>query len=196
METYKGVATYYGKSRQLWRAWLEGNHHSERSVWLIIQKKHSSKPSVSYSEAVDEALCFGWIDSKPNKRDADSYYLFFARRNPKSRWSKVNKAKVERLIKQGLMRKAGMEMVEKARQLGTWTLLDDVEELAVPRDLEAKFAENPTAFENWEQFPRSSKRAILEWILSARKPETRHRRIEETVSLAAMNRRANHFREG
>ena len=93
MELKDGIKTYYAKSQADWRNWLEANHAAEKSVWLIIYKKESGKPSVYYSEAVDEAICFGWIDSKPNKRDDESYYQFFAKRNAKSNWSKVNKAK-------------------------------------------------------------------------------------------------------
>ncbi len=193
MELKNGIATFYAASRQAWRNWLEENHQSEKSVWLIIYRKESQIPSVYYPEAVDEALCFGWIDSKINKRDEQSYYQFFAKRNPKSKWNKVNKAKVEQLTAQGLMAPAGLEMVKIAKQNGTWTALDEVENLTVPADLQKAFDENKLAFENWEKFSRSSKRGILEWILNAQKMETRQKRIEETVRLAAANIKANHY---
>jgi uncharacterized protein YdeI (YjbR/CyaY-like superfamily) len=102
MEKHKGIHTFHAKTRDEWRQWLMKNHQSEKSVWLIIYRKESNTPSVYYPEAVDEALCFGWIDSTPNKRDDVSYYQFFAKRNPKSNWSKVNKEKVDQLIAQGL----------------------------------------------------------------------------------------------
>ncbi len=194
METYKGVNTFHAKNRLAWRNWLAKNHESEKSVWLIIYKKDSGTPSVYYPEAVDEALCFGWIDSKPNKRDEHSYYQFFAVRNPKSNWSRLNKQKVESLIKQGLMQKAGFNMIEVAKKNGTWTALDEVENLVVPDDLRELFNKNKTAFANWDAFPPSSKRGILEWILNAKRPETRKKRIEETVNLAEKNVRANHYR--
>jgi len=195
MEIYNGIQTFYAKTRKEWRKWLEKNHQSEKSVWLIIYKKESDTPSVYYPEAVDEALCFGWIDSKPNKRDEDSYYQFFAKRNPKSNWSKVNKEKVAKLLEKGLMHSSGLEMIEIAKQNGTWTALDEVENINIPDDLQKLFSKNKTAFENWENFPRSSKRGILEWILNAKKPETRQKRIEETISLAEKNIKANHYRQ-
>jgi uncharacterized protein YdeI (YjbR/CyaY-like superfamily) len=195
MEIYNNIKTFHAKTRKEWRNWLEKNHQSEKSVWLIIYKKESKTPSVYYPEAVDEALCFGWIDSKPNKRDNSSYYQFFAKRNPKSNWSKVNKEKVGRLIKEGLMHSSGIEMVEFAKQNGTWTALDEVENITIPDDLQNLFSKNKIAFENWERFPRSSKSGILEWILNAKKPETRQKRIEETISLAEKNIKANHPRQ-
>lgn len=195
MELHNGINTVHAKTRKEWRRWLEKNHQSEKSVWLIIYKKESNTPSVYYPEAVDEALCFGWIDSKANKRDKTSYYQFFSRRNPKSKWSRVNKEKVTNLIEQGLMQRAGFEMIEIAKQLGTWTALDEVENITIPEDLQELFLKNKTAFGNWENFPRSSKRGILEWIVNAKKPETRQKRIEETVSLAGKNVKANHYRQ-
>lgn len=192
MEFYNNIKTFHAKSRQDWRKWLEQNHHSETSVWLIIYKKESEISSVYYPEAVDEALCFGWIDSTPKKRDEESYYQFFAKRNPKSNWSKVNKDKVAKLIEQGLMQSAGLTMIEIAKQNGTWTALDEVENITIPQDLQDLFSNNKTAFDHWEKFSRSSKRGILEWILNAKKPETRQRRVEETVALAEKNIKANH----
>lgn len=195
MEIYNGIQTFHAKTRKEWRKWLEKNHQSEKSVWLIIYKKESDTQSVYYPEAVDEALCFGWIDSKPNKRDEHSYYQFFAKRNPKSNWSKVNKEKVAKLLEQGLIHRSGLEMIEIAKQNGTWTALDEVENIIIPDDLKKLFSKNKTALENWENFPRSSKRGILEWIMNAKKPETRQKRIEKTVSLAEKNIKANHYRQ-
>lgn len=195
MELHQGIKTFHAKTRKAWRAWLAKHHQTEKSVWLIIYKKESKIPSVYYPEAVDEALCFGWIDSKPNKRDGDSYYQFFTKRNPKSNWSKVNKAKVANLIKEGLMQPAGLELIENAKQNGTWDALEEVDKLTLPNDLLERFATNKMARQNWEQFPRSSRRGILEWIMNAKKPETRQKRIEETVALAAKNIKANHYRQ-
>jgi uncharacterized protein YdeI (YjbR/CyaY-like superfamily) len=193
MELKDGIKTFYAKSQMEWRKWLELNHQSEKSVWLILYKKESETPSVYYSEAVDEAICFGWIDSKPNKRDEASYYQFFAKRNPKSNWSKVNKEKVKRLLAEGLISNAGLEAIEIAKKNGTWTALDKVEELCIPDDLQKAFDKNKIAFANFDSFPRSSKRGILEWILNAKRPETRQKRINETVELAEKNIKANHY---
>lgn len=193
METYNGVQTYYAKSRKDWRKWMVKNHLSEKAVWLIIYKKECKTPSVYYPEAVDEALCFGWIDSKANKRDDNSYYQYFAKRNPKSNWSKVNKEKAAKLMEEGLMQPAGYAMITLAKESGTWAALDDVDNITLPDDLKQLFVKNKTAFENWEAFPRSTKRGILEWILNAKKTETRQKRIAETVTLAAKNLKANQY---
>ncbi|MFN7119926.1 MAG: YdeI/OmpD-associated family protein [Saprospiraceae bacterium] len=191
MEERKGVKTFYAQDGAAWRQWLAEHHHQEKSVWLIIYKKNSGTPSVYYDEAVDEALCFGWIDSLANKRDEESYYQFFARRNPKSKWSAVNKQKVERLIAEGRMTEAGMKMIELAKASGTWDALNDVENLVIPEDLQQLLDANETAKNNWEGFSRSTKRAILEWISNAKRPETREKRVRETVAQAALNKKAN-----
>jgi uncharacterized protein YdeI (YjbR/CyaY-like superfamily) len=193
VEERDGVKAFYAKSEKAWRSWLEKNHLKEKSVWLIIYKKSSTTPSVYYPEAVDQALCFGWVDSKPNKRDDESYFQFFAKRNPKSKWSLVNKNKVARLTKLGLMEKEGLAMVALAKQTGTWDALNDVDLILVPSDLQQEFAKNKKAAGYFEAFPRSAKRGILEWILSAKRPETRQKRIEETVRLAKDNIRAQQY---
>lgn len=189
-ELKDGIKTFYAKDRNAWRKWLSINHNKYESIWLIIYRKESETPSVYYPEAVDEALCFGWIDSKPNKRDAESFYQFFSKRNPKSNWSKVNKGKVKRLTEQGLMHASGLVMVDLAKESGTWDALNEVENLELPNDLKLAFSKNKTANENFGAFPRSVKRGILEWILNAKKEDTRLKRITETVSLAAQNIRA------
>jgi len=193
-ELKNGIKAFYAKNRKQWRSWLEKNGEKEKSVWLIMYKKESEFPSVYYTEAVEEALCFGWIDSKANKRDAQSYYQFFARRNPKSKWSKVNKQRVEQLLTAGLMQPGGLAAIETAKQNGTWTALDEVETLTVPEDLQKALAQNEDAMKYFSAFPRSAKRAMLEWIASAKQEVTRRRRIEETVTLAAKNTRANQYK--
>lgn len=188
-----GVKTFYAKDRAAWRAWLAANHATELRVWLIIYRKQSGTPSIYYDEAVDEALCFGWIDSKPNKRDEESYYQFFARRNPKSKWSGVNKKKVEQLAAQGLMTEAGWAVIEIAKQNGGWTALDEVENLVIPADLQAQFDAMPGSQANFDAFSKSTKRGILDWISSAKQAETRAKRILETVTLAARGEKANQY---
>jgi uncharacterized protein YdeI (YjbR/CyaY-like superfamily) len=189
-----GVQTHHATSRTAWREWLTENHTKEKSVWLIIYHKKSPTPSVYYDEAVDEALCFGWIDSKINKRDNESSFQFFSKRNPKSNWSRVNKEKVERLVAVNLMMSAGFAMIDLAKKTGTWTALDDVENLTIPDDMQALLDATPTAKDYFAAFPRSVKRGILEWILNAKQAETRLKRIEETVRLAENNERANQYR--
>jgi uncharacterized protein YdeI (YjbR/CyaY-like superfamily) len=189
------VKTLYAPSASAWRNWLASHHNKEKNIWLIIYHKESKTKSVYYPEAVDEALCFGWVDGKPNKRDNESFYQFFAKRNPKSNWSKINKEKVERLVKENKMTAAGLEMVALAKENGTWTALDQIEALVVPPDLKKALKTFPLALTNFEAFPKSVKRGILEWIANAKLPETRQKRIIETTTLAAKNVRANQYRK-
>ncbi len=180
------------ETRAEWRAWLEQNHDS-KGVWLVSWKKATGKPFIPYPEKVDEALCFGWIDSRPNRLDDERAMQLFTPRRPKSLWSRLNKQKVARLSAEGLMAPAGMRMVETAQANGSWTVYDEIEEVFVPPDLAEALAENETAQGSFERFPDRSKKAILWWIKTAKRPETRAGRIAETVSAAAQNRMANHF---
>jgi len=190
-EDFKSI---YLENRNAWRIWLKENHVSEKNIWLKIYKKQSQTPSVYYDEAVDEALCFGWIDSSIKKGNEEFYYQFFAKRNPKSNWSRVNKAKIEKLMSDGLIAEAGLKMIEIAKETGTWTALDDVENLISPPDLQEKLDQNPIAKAYFEAFPRSVKRGILEWLFNAKQAETRQKRIEKIVSLAEKNERAIQYK--
>lgn len=193
VETYKNIEAITAKNSKQWRVWLEANHASKKAIWLIIFKKESDIDSIYYPQAVDDALCYGWIDSKPNKRDDKSYYQYFSVRNPKSNWSKVNKEKVKYLIDQKLMRPPGLKMIATAKQNGTWDALNDVDNLILPPDLKAQFEINQQAVNHWSLFPDSAKRGILEWIFNAKRAETRLKRIRETVELAEKNIRANQY---
>jgi uncharacterized protein YdeI (YjbR/CyaY-like superfamily) len=189
------VNSTHPKTRAEWRAWLKENHTSKEGIWLISYKKGTGKPRIDYDEAVEEALCFGWIDSKPNKLDEERSLLWFAPRQPRSGWSKLNKQRVERLMEQGLMMSAGLAKVEAAKQDGSWNALDAIEALEIPPDLEQALTSYQAAKQNFEAFPKSVKRGILEWIASAKKPETRTKRIQETAQLAAENIRANQWQK-
>ncbi len=177
-----------------WRDWLSKQHLTAKNIWLIIHRKNSGKISITYEEAVEQALCFGWIDSIPNKRDDESYYQFFAKRNPKSNWIKKIKDTIERLLIHNKVAPAGKTMIEEAKQSGTWTALDDVENLVVPEDLAEALKSYKDATEHFQNFPKSVKRGILEWILNAKRPETRQKRINETAEKAAQNIRVNQYR--
>ncbi len=183
------------KTRDAWRAWLREHHRQEAGVWLVTYKKATGKPRIDYDEAVEEALCFGWVDSKPAKLDDERSMLYFAPRRPGTGWSKANKDRVEKLIANGLMMPAGLAKVEAAKQDGSWFRLDSVDALEIPQDLVEALTAYPNAERYFEAFPRSVKRAILEWISNARKPETRAKRIAETARLAEMNVRANQWRQ-
>ncbi len=195
MELHNDIITFHAKSRKEWREWLEKNHQSEKSVWLIIYHKSSDTESVYYDEAVEEAICFGWIDSIAHKRDGESKYQFFAQRKPKSNWSKANRERVQKMIRLGLMTPSGQKLIDLAKETGTWEALVDVQNSVIPEDLQKQLNQNEAALKNFLAFPPSSKRIILEWILNARKDETRQKRIEETVRLAGDNIKANHYRK-
>lgn len=182
-------------SRAEWRKWLKKNHTQKEGVWVVTFKKTSGKTHVTYDEIVEEALCFGWIDSKGNKLDEERSMLWCAPRKARSNWSRPNKLRVEKLIAAGLMQPAGLEKIKIARKTGTWTALDKVENLEIPPDLAQALAANQHARQYFDAFPRSVKRGILEWILNAKKPETRARRVIETAELAAKNIRANQWRQ-
>jgi len=179
------------ETRDEWRAWLEANHATAPGVWHVSWRRATGRPRVPYELAVEEALCFGWIDSTGGNLDDERSRQYYAPRNPRSGWARSNKERVERLIAEGRMAPAGLEAIERAKANGAWTLLDDVENLVVPPDLAAAFAANAPAADHWAGFPRSVRRMILEWIVQARKPETRSARIKETATLAARNERAH-----
>jgi uncharacterized protein YdeI (YjbR/CyaY-like superfamily) len=183
------------KSRDAWRAWLTKHHDKKASVWLITYKKDTGKPRIDYDEAVEEALCFGWVDSKPAKLDDERSMLYFTPRKSRSNWSKVNKERIEKLIANGKMTPSGLSKVDAAKLDGTWSALDAVELLEIPQDLVIVLKSYPNANKYFEAFPRSVKRAILEWISNAKKPETRSKRITETSELAEKNVRANQWRQ-
>ena len=189
----KELKTFYPKHRQEWREWLKDNHEKEQSVWLIYYKKKSNIPTIIYSEAVDEALCFGWIDSKSKPLDEEKFMQFFSRRKEKSVWSKVNKEKVDRLIGEGLMSKAGYEIIETAKKNGSWTILDEAEALIIPDDLEKAFDNRSNARQYFLGLSRSDKRNILQWLVLAKRQETRLKRITEIVELADINQKPKQF---
>jgi uncharacterized protein YdeI (YjbR/CyaY-like superfamily) len=187
-----GLGRFYAANRQEWRDWLLHHYRTAAGVWLIYYKKQSGRPYVAYDDAVEEALCFGWIDSRSNALDDERYLQLFTPRKPRSPWSRPNKQRVERLIEQGLMTPAGYALIEAAQRDGSWNMYDAVEDLVMPNDLREALAANDLARLNFDMFSNSSKRNILWWIASAKRPETRHKRIEETVRLAAENIKAHH----
>jgi uncharacterized protein YdeI (YjbR/CyaY-like superfamily) len=186
--------TVHPLTREAWRAWLERHHRRGTGVWLVFFRKATGQPRVEYEEAVEEALCFGWIDSKPGKLDEDRSMLWFAPRKPGSGWARPNKRRVERLVLEGRMSAFALERIEAAKRDGSWNRLYAVEDLVVPDDLVAALAWHPRAAEHFEAFPRSVKRGILEWIVNAKRPETRAKRIAETARMAAANERANQWK--
>jgi len=182
------------RDRAAWRRWLERNHERTTGVWLELHKKGSRSASVTYEEAVLEALCFGWIDSKPNKLDEERYKLWMAPRKPRSVWSAINKRRVEELTAAGSMAPSGLTAVETAKANGSWKALEASDGLLVSEDLSAALAAVPDARSNFDGFPPGVRKQILEWINSAKRPGTRAKRVEETARLAGENIRANQWR--
>lgn len=182
------------KSRAEWREWLNKNHRRQEGLWVITYKK-GHKLHVAAADIVEEALCFGWIDSLPRSLDNIKSQLWLAPRKAGSAWSKLNKERAERMIKAKLMTKSGLLKIKEAQKSGKWDFLNDVQNGTVPEDLAKALDKNKPALKNFNAFPPSSKRIILEWIKMAKKPETRRKRIEETVKMAAQNLRANHYRQ-
>ena len=174
-------------SREQWRTWLTNHHTQTESIWLVTYKKHTGSRYLAYDDIVEEALCFGWIDSLPRKFDADRTMLLLSPRRPKSPWSKLNKDRVAKILSQGLMTPAGQVKIDRAKADGSWSFLDDVEALVIPDDLADALAKNSKAKQYFAAFSPSSKKGILQWIKSAKRANTRQRRIEKTVDLAAQN---------
>lgn len=182
-------------TRAALRSWLEHNHTTSSGVWLAGYKKASGKARLDYAEIVEEALSFGWIDSKPGSLDDERSLLWISPRKPKSGWSRINKERIAKLERQGRLTEGGRAAVAIAKRNGAWTALDAVEALEIPSDLERALGKNRRAAEYFAAFPPSSKKIILTWIATAKRPETRAKRIAETVALAAQNIRANHYRQ-
>jgi uncharacterized protein YdeI (YjbR/CyaY-like superfamily) len=179
----------HAETRAAWRAWLAANHATASGAWLVSRRRgHGER--VPYEEAVEEALCFGWIDGQASKVDDARSKQYYAPRKPTSGWAATNKARVERLIAEGLMAPAGLAAIERAKANGSWTLLDQAEAGIIPDDLAAELAARPPAAASFEAFPTSAKRAILAWIAMARRPETRAKRVVEAATRAALNERA------
>ena len=179
------------ETRAAWRRWLARNHASSPGVWVIAWKKVSGRVSPPYNDVVEEALCYGWVDSRPMRIDEERAALLYTPRKPKSVWAATNKARVERLIASGLMRPAGLATIEVAKRNGSWDTLTAVDAMTEPDDLVRAFAKQRTARKHWDAFPPGERKRILAWITMAKREETRAKRIEETVTLAAQNVRAN-----
>lgn len=183
----KEIETYCPESRTDWRKWLEKNHQSEQSVWLVYYKASTKNASLSWSDAVDEALCFGWIDSTKKTIDEERYMQYFSRRKPNSNWSKINKEKVTKLIQNNLMTKTGFDIIETAKKNGSWTILDEVEALVIPEDLREELANYKGSTEYFKSLSKSNKKILLYWVVSAKRKETRQKRILEIAESASKN---------
>jgi len=195
MSKINEFSDFHPHTRKEWRDWLKKNHGKSAGIWFVYFKKQTGKPRVTYDEVVEEALCFGWIDSVPRKFDENRSKLLFTPRKPKSVWSKLNKPRVEKLIKENLMTEIGLAKIEAAKRDGSWNALDASDNLEISTDLAKAFERDKAAKKNFESFTDSVKRAILSWVFSAKRDETRAARIEKTIAMAAKNKRANFDKE-
>jgi uncharacterized protein YdeI (YjbR/CyaY-like superfamily) len=176
--------------RAAWRAWLSANHAMSGGAWLVTWKPSSGRGSLDYEAAVEEALCFGWVDSTGGRVDEERGKLYFAPRKSRSAWSASNKARVARLIADAQMTPAGMAAIERAKAGGDWEILDSVERLEIPDDLVGELARRSPAASNFDAFPASARKQMLAWVATARRAETRTARIAAIAEAAADNQRA------
>jgi len=185
--------TFYAKDRRAWRAWLQKNHSTSSEIWLIYFKKHTGQQRLAYNDAVEEALCFGWIDGMIKPIDPQKYMQRFSPRKVKSRWSSLNKQRVEKMIRQGLMTAAGLQTIAVARKNGSWDApartYTTVDPTQIPGDLAKAFSKNKRAKTNFENFSFSTRKQFLSWITSAKRDETREARIKQTLLMSAANKR-------
>lgn len=191
--TPDGLEAVYAPDRPAWRAWLERNHQRKTGVWLVYYKLGSGRTRVAYADAVEEALCFGWIDSRANKLDEHRYMQLFTPRRARSAWSKLNKERVARLEAAGLLEPAGLAKVEAARLDGSWRALDAVEAFEMHEELRVALEANPLARQHFDAFSPTTRKGLLAWVSQAKRPETRAKRIDEVVRNATEGRRAGPF---
>ena len=170
-----------------WYDWLLQNHNNTKSVYLIFYKLEMNIPSMRWEEAVKVAICFGWIDSTVKSLGNGKRRQYFCPRNKKSTWSALNKKYVEELSKANLIHKSGYKMIDLAKRTGTWTAMDDVENGVIPKELQHAFNENEKAFENYQNFSKGYRKAYLSWLHSAKREETRKKRIIQIIELCANN---------
>ena len=181
---------YHAESRSQWRAWLEAHHETERGVWLCSWRTSVDRPRCPYPEAVEEAICFGWIDSTIYVLDEERNLQLYTRRKPRSTWTRLNRERAARMEADGLMTDAGRTAIQVAKGNGWWTILDPVEDLIEPDELAAALDADPEARRHWDGFPPSARKAMLWWVVSAMKAETRDKRISAIVTSAARGERA------
>jgi uncharacterized protein YdeI (YjbR/CyaY-like superfamily) len=182
----------YFKNSDEWRKWLHENHEKSTGEYLIFYRVNSSNESMRWEEAVQVALCYGWIDSTVKKVDDERRKQLFTPRKEKSVWSKVNKNYIDKLIANNLMHESGLKKVEIAKQNGSWNSLDAVENLEIPADLKSVFDKNEVAFTNYQSFSFHYRKSYLYWLNQAKRQETRDSRIAEIIRLCKNNIKTRH----
>ena len=185
-----GYELVHLRDRAAWRRWLERNHATAKGVWVVSWRTQTGKPRVEYDALVEEALCFGWIDGHQKPVDDERIMQLLTPRRPGSAWASSNKKRVASLEQAGAMTEAGRRVIEAAKADGSWNRFDSADALEIPTDLKAALARNAAAARNFDAFTDAAKRAILRWLIDAKRPETRAKRVGETARLAATNERA------
>ncbi len=187
------LPSYYPKNRKLWRSWLQKNYNKSSGIWLIYYKVGKSQPRLLYDDMVEEALCFGWIDSLPRKLDDERSMLLFTPRKPKSVWSDLNKVRINKLISNGSMTDAGLQKIIEAKKDGSWLILENSHKTAeinqLPQDLINAFKRKKKAFENFKAFSPSVRKQFMFWINSAKTTVTRNKRLLQTVLMSEANKK-------
>ena len=178
---------HYFKNDQEWRTWLDTNHNKSNGIALIFYKVQNEQDSMRWVEAVRVALCYGWIDSTVKSLGDGKRKQYFCPRKPKSFWSKVNKTHIKELMQARLMHESGLQCIRTAKQNGSWTALDAVENGVIPPDLGLAFKANSAAFENYQKFTKGQRKSYLYWLNSAKRDATRIKRIDEIIALCAAN---------
>ena len=182
--------TYYAANRDEWRAWLEKHYSTETQIWLIYYKKHSGKSRIAYNDAVEEALCFGWIDSTIQRIDDDRYAQKFTPRKSDSKWSALNKRRVAKLIKEGRMTDAGLVKINFSDTKDNYGRTSRVKkQLKIPQYLKQALMNSRTAWDNFNKLAPSYRRNYILWISTAKKEETRNKRLKEAITLLTQNRK-------
>ena len=176
--------TFFAADRAAWRDWLEEHHAESREIWLILLKRHVPEPCLTYDEAVEEALCFGWIDGILKRIDDRSHTVRFSPRKPGSIWSESNRKRVAKVIVEGRMTPAGLALIEAAKANGMWEAAAPERLDVTPPDLGAALAGEPVAAQRWRTWAPSHRRRYIHWVLDAKRPETRARRVAEVVRRA------------
>lgn len=170
-----------------WYDWLLTNHNQYKAVYLVFYKLETGIPTMRWEEAVKVALCFGWIDATVKSLGGGKRIQYFTHRNPKSTWSALNKKYIIELEAKGLIQEAGYKMIHLAKETGTWTAMDDVENGIIPKALQIAFDGNPKAFENYQNFSKGYRKSYLSWLHSAKREATKQKRIAEIIKLCAAN---------
>jgi len=186
----KMFKTLHVTNREDWRQWLEKNHDKEKEIWLIFYKKHTGQPGVPYDDAVEEALCFGWIDSIIKRMDDEKFSRKFTPRKPDSKWSELNKKRVKKMIQEGIMTEAGLALIDAAKESGKWEQdISHPEEFPLAPEMIKAISANKKAWENFNNLAPSYKKQYIGWITTAKKEETRQRRLKEAVELLAQGKK-------